>query len=59
MQNTMHKIKNKGTKKLTKLPAPVFVRRDETVLVLRRVLGFVAAAVFGFAVAVVFLRVDS
>lgn len=55
MQNIMHKIKNSGTKKLTKLPAPVFVRREETVVVLRRALGFEVVAE-GVFLAGVFLR---
>lgn len=55
MQNIMHKMKNSGTKKLTKLPAPVFVRREETVVVLRRVLGFEVVADGAF-LAGVFLR---
>lgn len=51
----MHKIKNNGTKKLTKLPAVLLVRREETVVVLRLVLGFEVVAVAGFLI-VVFLR---
>lgn len=54
MQNIMHKIKNSGTKKLTKLPAVFFVRREETVVVLRRVLGF-EVVVEGVFLVVVFL----
>ena len=47
MQNKMHKMKNKGTKKLTKFPAPLrAVRREFAVEVFRRVRGFVAAVVF-------------
>lgn len=55
MQNTMHKIKNSGTKKLTKLPDALFARREETVVVLRRVFGFEVVAAAGFLV-VVLLR---
>ena len=43
----MHKMKNNGTKKLTKLPVPFrVVRREVAVEVFRRVRGLVAAVVF-------------
>ena len=46
MQNIMHRMKNNGTKKLTKFPADLFVRCFVAVADLRRVFGFVVAVVF-------------